>query len=175
MNHLDVFSDGAASQFKIKYIFCFLSMALLEMFKEIKLVWHFFATSHGKGAVDDVGGTVKQVVSNTLQAAVVNYANTFATVAAVTSIAINMMLVTAADIGTFTQQHNLEEVPIIPGTQSRHYIEPFMLGKIQHKTYSASKKSSIHTFLHRRDEGESEKSFTAVQNPQLTSLTPPRN
>ncbi|MGH0169217.1 UNVERIFIED_CONTAM: hypothetical protein FKN15_002495 [Acipenser sinensis] len=68
-------------------------------------------------------------------------------VAAVTSIAINMMLVTAADIGTFTQRHNLEEVPIIPGTQSRHYTEPFMLGKIQNKTYSASKKSSIfHSF-----------------------------
>ncbi|KAJ8353675.1 hypothetical protein SKAU_G00212420 [Synaphobranchus kaupii] len=33
------------------------------MFPEINPEWHFFATSHGKGAVDGVGGTVKHAVS----------------------------------------------------------------------------------------------------------------
>lgn len=34
-----------------------------DMFPNLTIVWHFFATSHGKGAVDGVVGTVKRAVS----------------------------------------------------------------------------------------------------------------
>lgn len=102
----------------------------------------------------------KWVVSTTVnsrQAAVINDANTFATVAERFSTKINVMLVTAAaDIKAFTQQHNLEElwkeIPAIPGPQALHYTEPFIFGKTQHKTCSAAKESSIHTFLHCLDD-----------------------
>ena len=33
-----------------------------EMEHDIKLSWNFFATSHGKGVVDGIGGTVKRTV-----------------------------------------------------------------------------------------------------------------
>lgn len=58
---LSVFSDGCAAQFKNRFILstlCFLP-------KEINITsmeWSFFATSHGKGAVDGVGATVKRKV-----------------------------------------------------------------------------------------------------------------
>ena len=52
------FSDGAVSQYKNKY-------KLLNLINHkndfgINAEWHFFATSHGKGACDGIGGTVKR-------------------------------------------------------------------------------------------------------------------
>ena len=57
---INVFSDGASSQFKQRYLFS----NLYEWEKEfsINLIWNFFATSHGKGAVDGKGGTLKRSV-----------------------------------------------------------------------------------------------------------------
>lgn len=54
------FSDGASSQFKQRYLFTNLTF----MFKKHKIfaTWNFFATSHGKGVVDGIGGSVKRVV-----------------------------------------------------------------------------------------------------------------
>jgi hypothetical protein len=54
------FSDGAASQFKQRYLFRNLTR-MADNYK-LKLSWHFFATSHGKGVVDGLGGTVKRLV-----------------------------------------------------------------------------------------------------------------
>ncbi|XP_033095864.1 uncharacterized protein LOC117100325 [Anneissia japonica] len=54
LNTVSFFSDGAASQFKQKYLF-----ENLTYFKHdynISCSWNFFATSHGKGAVDGIGG-----------------------------------------------------------------------------------------------------------------------
>jgi len=45
------FSDGAASQFKQKFLFIDLT-SLKEEYKFDTVMWNFFATRHGKGAVD---------------------------------------------------------------------------------------------------------------------------
>ena len=37
-------------------------MPLWESVLNIKLTWHFFATSHGKGVVDGLGGSIKRSV-----------------------------------------------------------------------------------------------------------------
>lgn len=52
------FSDGAVSQYKNKFNFINLAKHYTDfgVFAE----WNFFATSHGKGACDGVGGTVKR-------------------------------------------------------------------------------------------------------------------
>ena len=57
---INVFSDGASSQFKQRHLFS----NFYEWEKEfsINLIWNFFATSHGKGAVDGIGGTIKRSV-----------------------------------------------------------------------------------------------------------------
>lgn len=51
------FSDGAASQYKNRKNF--VTLCSHEADFGIKAEWHFSATSHGKGACDGVGGTVK--------------------------------------------------------------------------------------------------------------------
>ena len=51
-----VWTDGPASQFKNRFIV--VTMDLLSKHL-IKIRWNYFATSHGKGPVNGVGGTLK--------------------------------------------------------------------------------------------------------------------
>ena len=51
---INVFSDGA-SQFKQMYLFS--NLYTWEQ-HHVHMVWNFLATSHGKGMVDGLGGTV---------------------------------------------------------------------------------------------------------------------
>ncbi len=55
------FSDGAASQYKNRKNF--LNLAWHQHDFGIPAEWHFFATSHGKGSCDGVGGTVKHLAA----------------------------------------------------------------------------------------------------------------
>jgi hypothetical protein len=54
------FSDGAASQFKQRYLFQNMTRMMAQ--HDLKLSWNFFATSHGKGVVDAIGGIIKRIV-----------------------------------------------------------------------------------------------------------------
>ena len=55
------FSDGAASQYKNRKNF--VNLCLHNHDFGIKAEWHFSATSHGKGACDGLGGTVKRLAA----------------------------------------------------------------------------------------------------------------
>ena len=55
------FTDGASSQYKNKHNF--LNMCYHEKDFGLSCVWHFFATCHGKGPCDGVGGTVKRLTA----------------------------------------------------------------------------------------------------------------
>ena len=55
------FSDGAASQYKNRKNF--LNLCCHKSDFGINAEWHFSATSHGKGACDGVGGTVKRLTA----------------------------------------------------------------------------------------------------------------
>ena len=55
------FSDGAASQYKNRKNFG--NLCNHEKDFGVKAEWHFSATSHGKGACDGVGGTVKRLAA----------------------------------------------------------------------------------------------------------------
>ena len=55
------FSDGAASQYKNRKNF--INLCHHESDFGVDAEWHFSATSHGKGACDGVGGTVKRLAA----------------------------------------------------------------------------------------------------------------
>jgi len=57
------FSDEAAAHYKNRKNF--LNLAFHEEDFGIPAEWHFFATSHGKGPCDGVGGTVKRLAART--------------------------------------------------------------------------------------------------------------
>ncbi|CAF1352818.1 unnamed protein product, partial [Didymodactylos carnosus] len=63
LKQIDFFSDGAVSQFKQRFMFHNLIQIAHEY--KIALSWNFFATSHGKGVVDGLCGTVKRLVWST--------------------------------------------------------------------------------------------------------------
>lgn len=54
-----IFSDGCAAQLKNKS--SLLKLCFFEKDFGIKGEWNFFATSHGKGAVDRIGGAVSEM------------------------------------------------------------------------------------------------------------------
>ena len=60
IDEVDICSDGASSQFKQRFLFS--NLSLWEDLLQVKLRWHFSATSHGKGVVDGLGGTIKRAV-----------------------------------------------------------------------------------------------------------------
>jgi hypothetical protein len=62
LRNIDVISDGAASQFKNKYVMKAISTILPEV-TDVRLNWHFSATSHGKGACDAIGAKAKQMAT----------------------------------------------------------------------------------------------------------------
>ena len=54
IEQLDVFTDGASSQFKQRFLFS--NLYAWQEEHEFKIKWHFFATSHGKRVVEGLGG-----------------------------------------------------------------------------------------------------------------------
>ena len=76
-----IWSDGCGGELKNQFMAVFLR-GMVGKYKR-NFHWKFFATSHGKGVVDGVGGVVKRVVRQAVvsRQAVVNDARTFAKVA----------------------------------------------------------------------------------------------
>jgi len=60
VDKLMIFSDNCAGQFKNKYSMS--ALGQMEADFSIDIEWNFFASSHGKGAVDGIRGTVKRHV-----------------------------------------------------------------------------------------------------------------
>ena len=59
-DQINIFSDGPSSQFKQRFLFS--NLHLWEEMFNCEMRWNFFATSHGKGIIDGLGGTVKRSV-----------------------------------------------------------------------------------------------------------------
>ena len=98
MQSIDIFSDGATSQFK-QHFLLFDLYPWEEKF-EGKLCWHFFARSHSKGVVDGLGGTIERPVfryicTGTAQAAT---HEEFAKVAATKNPGIHIKFITSDEV-----------------------------------------------------------------------------
>ena len=61
-----LWSDGPSSQFKNRFMARFMEMSEENHASNIR--WNFFATSHGKGAVDGVGGVLMRRAWNKVKA-----------------------------------------------------------------------------------------------------------
>ena len=61
ITHVEYFTDGCAGQYKSYKNF--LNLCFHKEDFGLSAIWNFFATSHGKGACDGIGGTVKRLVA----------------------------------------------------------------------------------------------------------------
>ena len=140
-------SDGAASQYKNRKNF--INLCHHEEDFGVAAEWHFSATSHGKGACDGVGGTVKRLAARaSLQQ---HYDQQIMTPRQLFEWAVNNILAIAFQYLTmddyksemiFLEEH-FQQSRIIPGTRKLHCLIPLSRNKLSTKVYSSSAISKI--------------------------------
>ena len=146
-----IFSDGPSSQFKNRYIVSFLKA--YHQKTGVKILWHYFATSHGKGVVDGIGGTVKRMVWNevsTRKVASVTNAESFASVAKQCCQSTKVAFITKKDIEKASRILQLDDIfknaKAFPGISKLHCLEVHNSSKknttIKSRLYSSQDTSS---------------------------------
>lgn len=141
-----IWSDGPASQFKNRFIAnC---LPILEKRYNLKISWNFFATSHGKGPVDGIGGAVKRQVRNSVmrREKIVNNAVTFAEAVSEQS-KVKVILMNDEDFCKINEELSLttvfEKAVVIKNIKKMHkiyvnhfnFVKALQLSCLQKSTY----------------------------------------
>ena len=113
-----IWSDGCASQFRSKFVF--MLMTYFDQAHDIE--WHYNESHHGKGPMDGVGGTVKNVVFRNVKSgkAVINSPEEFANYAAELMPSISSLYLPMEQI--LEEPDNVVTAPAIPGTLKVHKV-----------------------------------------------------
>ena len=113
------------SQFKNKYV-----MGAIEMLSEmhnIKIIWNFSPTSHGKGPVDGVGATLKRMAADKVcrRESIINNLQDFCNAVMHSSVKVTCMSVDEfqVHVENLGLQKLFESVQPIPDMTEYHYIE----------------------------------------------------
>ena len=123
--NVHIWTDGPASQYKNRYIFTYL-VELKLFFQSMNFKWSFFATAHGKGPNDALGGRAKRHVARKVltRACLVKNAIDFAQALQDTNIRVTLM--THQDITETCEALGLLELwqkaPQIPGINNTHSV-----------------------------------------------------
>ena len=136
------FSNGAASQYKNRKNF--LNLCYHREDFGVSAEWHFSATSHGKGACDGLGGTVKRLAARaSLQRPYNDQIMTPRQLfdwASTNVPAVHFGYCSTEDYRR--EQNNLErrfhQSRTIPGTRKLHSFMPVSKSKVRVRVYSAS-------------------------------------
>ena len=121
---ISIWSDGPSSQFKNSFIAK--AIILLQKIHNMEIRWNYFATSHGKGPVDGIGGAVKRKVFNEVKKRkhIVKDAASF--VAAAEGSSVQVVEMKSSDIDDISSSLKLAEVfnetATIPGISDAHCI-----------------------------------------------------
>jgi hypothetical protein len=124
---VSIWTDGPASQYKNRYTFAFL-VKLSQMFPQFEFQWSFFATAHGKGPNDALGGRAKRHVANLIltRKMLVKNAEDFANAMVNTNIKTTLM--SEHDIKETCDALGMAELwsntPAVPGINNTHCISP---------------------------------------------------
>lgn len=141
-----IFSDGCNSQFKNKFILS----SIPELVKELRInefEWNFFATSHGKGAVDGIGAIVKRKVWEIVrtQNVILNNASDFYTCAANNISGIRIEYIDSQKIDNSTQSLQIRwlKTKNIKGLKSLHHFSYLNAKYINVARTAVSQKSPV--------------------------------
>ena len=142
---ISFFSDGAASQFKQRFLFH--NITYFEEVYALKVAWNYFATSHGKGAVDGIGGHVKRLVWNASRAgAYIHDAQSFASEAAKKVDAIKVVYVPQREVEDSKEvlTARWETTEPLPNTHATHTVVPIKKHVVGYAMYATSKDYHTH-------------------------------
>lgn len=123
---LNIWSDGPSSQFKNKFVAA--TIPALQKHHNMKITWNYFATSHGKGPVDGIGGSVKRQVRNEVIKKDETVLNAFQFVKVCQKVSkVKLIHMTDDDINEKNQQLHanvvFENAPVVKGIKKIHAIE----------------------------------------------------
>ena len=136
------FSDGCSGQYKNRKNF--VNLCHHEMDFGIPAEWHFFATAHGKGPCDGVGGTLKRIVARvSLQRPYEKQIVTprqFYRYAQenISSIYVQYFTEDEWKVESEKLSDRFDFSKAIAGTQKLHAIRPLGLGEVEVAEFSAS-------------------------------------
>lgn len=148
--HVDtvsIWTDGPSSQYKNRFIMALLSMKIQQRY-QFSVSWNYFATSHGKGPNDALGGTAKRMVHERIMSrnVTVNSAESFANVLGSMANGFSVTYVSSEDIAKLGKElacaQLWESSAIIQGMHNIHYVEPTESGVLT-KFYTSSTKTRI--------------------------------
>ncbi|CAF3317809.1 unnamed protein product [Rotaria sp. Silwood2] len=141
LEEITFFSDGAASQFKQRYLFQNLTRMMME--HDLKLSWNFFATSHGKGVVDAIGGIVKRMVWQEIMTKkqLCRTATDFVHIAnkKTSTIIVHEISQTEIDASKQKLQPLFATTKSVKNTQKLHNVVPIRLDVIECRMYGDAK------------------------------------
>lgn len=119
-----VWSDGPASQFKNRFIAE--TIKILKQRNNMNIIWNYFATSHGKGPVDGIGGALKRFVRNRVLRREIIVFNAEQFAAAAESSTVKIINVSPDQIEQTVDEMNLkitfDKAPAIRGIAKSHII-----------------------------------------------------
>lgn len=113
------------------------------------MFWHFFATSHGKGVVDGVGGTIKRLVYMAILGGQrCNSAADFVRIGKSKTTAIELVELKQHQIDHCKMQleNIFQSVKSVPETKKIHLIETMPNNSIRLKYYSNSNNTKNYHF-----------------------------
>ena len=139
-----LWTDGTSSQYKNKYIFSLLPH--LQLKHQLSITWNYFATSHGKGPCDAIGGNVKRIARRMVMAGrkIVNDANTFCEALHLSQTAIIHKGISASDITRIINELKLNELweqmktKSMPGTINTHCVAVVEFNAVERKLFTSA-------------------------------------
>lgn len=164
---INVFSDGPSSQFKQRFLFS--NLYTWEEKHKVNVIWNFFATSHGKGVVDGLGGTVKRSVWRHVRSEQAHITNPqeYAVVAKERNpnITIHFISKDVIEAQNETLDAHWEGVLAVPQTQQKHCFKPLGKSKLMVADTSDSMNFSIVSIRPHEDEPSVEDEPSAEDEP----------
>lgn len=125
IKNVHIFSDGCTAQFKNRFILS--KLPYLQTIHKLNISWSFFATSHGKGAVDGIGGTVKRSAWNGIKSrrVQIDSASDFAQYVTKTVKGVNILYVDKEKVDDTRKLLAAEwaKAKKIPNLQNQHHFE----------------------------------------------------
>jgi hypothetical protein len=141
------FSDGAASQFKNRYIIQYLTN-MMDKF-DINFSWNYFSSSHGKGVVDSIGGTLKRLVwMDVMAGARCSSAKEFVNICKRKTKTIIVGLVQQAQFDTTEAllKTCFQNIVGVPNIRKQHHINVLHKDVIEYALYATSNDKYVFKF-----------------------------
>ena len=160
-------NDGQYSQYKNIYVFAFIGNKLPEIFPSPRSCWNYSATSHGKGAVDEVRGTIKHLATWAIitRKAIINNADSLLK-AVQDKTKTNLAVIDEPKMEEILSDMEMpslsEKVNAVPGTKHVHHIGSSELNSIKTHFYCVDTSFTIHLLLSSKNPTAAKSSWLLV-------------